>query len=214
MTIENRMTKNPITATPEMPIQTASSLMKDNGIHCLPVVEKDGRLVGIISDKDILKAAPSPASTLSVFEMNFLLSNLTVKKIMARNPITITTGTTISEAATIMIDQDISWLPVMEDKNLVGIVSKTDLLKMLAETIGAREHGTTVTFVVTDKKGVIASISTELSQKNISLISCSVFRGTNDSTKTLTMKAKGCSRSEFVDIIKPYATEILDAQEN
>ena len=108
------MTKDPITCTPDMSIQDASDLMAREHVHRLPVLDKNGKLVGVISEKDILKAAPSPASTLSAYETNYLLSKLTVKKIMSRNPVTVTKDTTVEDAATMMVDQDLSCLPVLE----------------------------------------------------------------------------------------------------
>ncbi|MBQ0070369.1 MAG: CBS domain-containing protein, partial [Spirochaetales bacterium] len=148
------------------------------------------------------------------FETNFLLSNLTVKKIMARNPVTITTGTTVEEAACIMIDQDISWLPVTEGGKLVGIVSKTDLLKMFVETIGARVHGTTINFIVQDKAGMMAAVTEKITAQAMNLITCSVFNSTETNNKIITIKVSGSVRNQLVDIVKPFAVQILDVTEN
>ena len=131
MIIERRMTKNPVTCSPDMSIQDASDLMAREHVHRLPVLDKGGRLVGVISEKDILKAAPSPASTLSAYETNYLLSKLTVKKIMSRNPVTVTKDTTVEDAATMMVDQDLSCLPVLEDGKLVGIYYKSSDKELL-----------------------------------------------------------------------------------
>ncbi|MCF0261881.1 MAG: CBS domain-containing protein, partial [Sphaerochaetaceae bacterium] len=136
MIIADRMKKNPVTATPDMSIKEASEKMKQNKAHRLPVLDDDKHLVGIISEKDILLAAPSPASTLSAYEINYLLSKLTVKNIMSRNPLTITKETTIEEAVKLMVENDLSCLPVMEDGFLAGIVSKSDMFKILLEMLG------------------------------------------------------------------------------
>ena len=85
MIIERRMTRNPVTATPEMSIAEASALMKKEKVHRLPVLNKERKLVGIISEKDILYATPSPASSLSIHEMAYLLSKLTVKQLMSKD---------------------------------------------------------------------------------------------------------------------------------
>lgn len=204
------MTKNPITCTPDMSIQDASDLMAREHIHRLPVLDKNGRLVGVISEKDILKAAPSPASTLSAYETNYLLSKLTVKKIMSRNPVTVTKDCTVEEAATIMCDQDLSCLPVLSDGKLVGIVSKSDLFKMLLETFGARVPGTTISFLVEDQKGCLSRIVGDISSRGLDLVSCSCFNGTTSSNRLLTIKVSGVSASELVDIIKPYAIQVMD----
>ena len=138
MIIERRMTRNPVTATPEMSVADASALMKREKVHRLPVLDKEHRVVGIISEKDILYASPSPVSTLSIHEMAYLLSQLTVKKLMTHDVVTITKDTTVEEAARLMVDQDLSSLPVVENEHLIGIVSKSDLFKILLELFGAR----------------------------------------------------------------------------
>lgn len=214
MIIERKMTRNPITCAPDMSIQDASDLMKNEHVHRLPVLDKNGKLVGVISEKDILKAAPSPASTLSVYETNYLLSKLTVKEIMKRKPVTVSKDTTIEDAATIMIDQDLSCLPVLEGDKLIGIVSKTDLFKMLVESFGARIPGTTITILVQEKKGILAEIIGEISKKQYDLVSCSCFAGKDSTNRYIYIKVKGVTSSELVDIVKPYAIEVMDVKES
>ena len=131
MIIERRMTKNPVTISPDANVVEASELMKKEKVHRLPVLDKDKKLVGVISEKDILFASPSPASSLSIHEMAYLLSKLTVRKLMTKDPVTITKDTTVEEAARLMVDQDLSCLPVVEGDKLVGIVSKSDMFKIL-----------------------------------------------------------------------------------
>ena len=131
MIIERRMTRNTVTATPDMSIAEASNLMKQEKVHRLPVLDKDKKLVGILTEKDILYATPSPASSLSIHEMAYLLSKLTVKKLMSKNVITITKNTTVEEAARMMVDQDLSSLPVLDGDKLIGIVTKAAVLASL-----------------------------------------------------------------------------------
>ena len=212
MIIERRMTKDPITCTPDMSIQDASDLMAREHVHRLPVLDKNGKLVGVISEKDILKAAPSPASTLSAYETNYLLSKLTVKKIMSRNPVTVTKDTTVEDAATMTVDQDLSCLPVLEDGKLVGIVSKSDLFKMLLETFGARIPGTNISFLVEDQKGCMAKIIGDISSRGLDLVTCAVLNGTKNTNRLITLKVSGATESELVDIIKPYAIQVMDVR--
>ncbi len=214
MIIERRMTKDPVVCAPDMSIQDAADLMKKEHVHRLPVLDKSGKLIGVISEKDILKAAPSPASTLSAYETNYLLAKLTVKKIMSRNPVTISKDTTVEDAATLMIDQDLSCLPVLEEGKLVGIVSKSDLFKMLVESFGARIPGTTLTILVKDRKGILAEIIGKISEKQLDLVTCSCFSGTENSNRYIYLKVSGVSASELVDIVKPYAIEVMDVKES
>lgn len=213
MIIERRMTRNPVTATPDMNIQDAKELMVREKVHRLPVLDSEKKLVGVISEKDILEAAPSPVSTLSAYEMNYLMSKLTVKKLMSRHPVTLDKNATIEEAARLMIDQDLSCLPVLEDGKLVGIVSKSDLFKILMELFGARHFGTRVEFLVDDRKGVLADITSAVSNKNLNIVSYGTFAGNDENTAICTMKIQGAKPSEVLDIMKPFVKEILDIRE-
>lgn len=213
MIIENMMSRKPVTAVPDMTIVEASQIMKREKVHRLPVLDKDKKLVGVVSEKDILRAMPSPASTLSEYEMGFLLNKLTVKKIMTKDPITITKDMIVEDAARLMVDQDLSCLPVLDGGKLVGIVSKSDLFKILLELFGTRHFGVRVSFLVEDKVGMIALISRALSERGIDIISIGTFMGTDPSNVSVTMKMQGASISQIVDIMKPYVSHIIDVRE-
>lgn len=213
MIIERRMTRNPVTATPDMSIAEASALMKQEKVHRLPVLDRDKKLVGLITEKDILYASPSPASSLSIHEMAYLLSKLTVKKLMSKNVVTITKDTTVEEAARMMVDQDLSCLPVLEGEKLIGIVSKSDMFKILLELFGARHFGIRVSFVVEDKPGTIAKISQALSEQGIDIITFGTFMGTDPTNAICTIKVQGAPISKVVEIIKPFVSQLLDVRE-
>ena len=213
MIIERRMTRNPVTATPDMSIAEASNLMKQEKVHRLPVLDKEKRLVGIITEKDILYATPSPASSLSIHEMAYLLSKLTVKKLMSKNVVTITKDTTVEEAARMMVDQDLSSLPVLEGDKLIGIVTKSDMFKILLELFGARHFGVRVSFVVEDKPGTIAKISQALSEDGIDIITFGTFMGTDPTNAICTIKVQGAPISRVVELIKPFVSQLLDVRE-
>ncbi|NCC64236.1 MAG: CBS domain-containing protein [Spirochaetia bacterium] len=213
MIIERRMTRNPVTATPDMSIAEASNLMKQEKVHRLPVLDKEKRLVGIITEKDILYATPSPASSLSIHEMAYLLSKLTVKKLMSKNVVTITKDTTVEEAARMMVDQDLSSLPVLEGDKLIGIVTKSDMFKILLELFGARHFGVRVSFVVEDKPGTIARISQALSEDGIDIITFGTFMGTDPTNAICTIKVQGAPISRIVELIKPFVSQLLDVRE-
>jgi len=104
-------------------------------------VDDDGKLVGIVSDKDLLYAAPSPATSLSIYELHYLYSRITVSQVMTRDVITVEESDPIEEAARIMVDNKIGGLPVMREGKLVGIITETDIFKTLMEMMGARDSG-------------------------------------------------------------------------
>lgn len=208
MIIADRMKKNPVTATPDMSIKEASEKMKQNKAHRLPVLDDDKHLVGIISEKDILLAAPSPASTLSAYEINYLLSKLTVKNIMSRNPLTITKETTIEEAVKLMVENDLSCLPVMEDGFLAGIVSKSDMFKILLEMLGDKHSGVRVEALVNDKVGVVAELAEKLREKGINIISWGTLDGSSAGTKVLTFKVENATVAQVKEIFKPVSISL------
>lgn len=213
MIIERRMTKNPVTINPEASVVEASELMKKEKVHRLPVLDRDKNLVGVISEKDILFATPSPASSLSIHEMAYLLSKLTVRKLMTKNPVTISRTTTVEEAARLMVDQDLSCLPVVEDGKLVGIVSKSDMFKILLELFGARHFGIRLSFLVDDKPGTIATVSRVISDAGYDIISFGTFMGTDPSNAICTIKVQGCTREALLELLSPHVKEILDIRE-
>jgi len=196
-----------------MSVAEANAIMKREKVHRLPVLDKEHHLIGIISEKDILYASPSPVSTLSIHEMAYLLSQLTVKKLMTHDVVTITKDTTVEEAARLMVDQDLSALPVVEDEYLLGIVSKSDLFKMLLELFGARHYGIRMSFLVEDKPGAIAEISSVLASHGVDIIAFGTFMGTDSSNAVCTIKMQGITQETAVEIIRPHVQEILDVRE-
>jgi CBS domain-containing protein len=124
------MTQKVITVTPDTPMEEAERLMETRMIRRLPVME-DGRLVGIVTYGDIRQARPSTATSLSVWEINYLLAKLKVCEIMTREVVTVSQNATIGEAAKLMLDHMISGLPVLDyDGNLVGIITESDIFRL------------------------------------------------------------------------------------
>ena len=208
MIIADRMKKNPATASPEMSISEASAKMKAEKVHRLPVLDDDRHLVGVISEKDILLAAPSPASTLSTYEINYLLSKLKVKNIMSRNPVTITRETTIEEAVRLMVENDLSCLPVMDNGFLSGIVSKSDLFKILLEMLGAKHKGIRVEALVEDKVGVVAGLSDKFTAAGINIISLGTLEGPDASLRVLTFKLENGTEAQVRKIMEPVSKNL------
>ncbi len=213
MIISRRMTRNPVTATPEMSVGEASDLMKREKVHRLPVLDKDKNLVGVITEKDVLHASPSPATSLSIHEMAYLLSKLKVRDLMTKDVVTISEDTTVEEAARLMVDQDLSCLPVVQGNKLVGIVSKSDMFRILLELFGARHYGVRMSFLVEDKPGTIARISAALAAKGLDIVSFGTFTGTDPTNAICTIKVQGCTKTELLDLMKPLVAEVLDIRE-
>ena len=140
MFVGERMSHPVISVSPEMPINEALAMFKKEHIRRAPVV-KDGKMLGIVSERDLLNASPSPVTSLSIWEMNYLISKVTVKQVMSRKVKTVDVDTPIEEAARIMADSKIGGLPVMRSGKVVGVITETDLFRIFLELMGrARKH--------------------------------------------------------------------------
>jgi acetoin utilization protein AcuB len=138
------MTKNPITVESETLVLDAQKIMKENNIRRLPVVDK-GKLKGIITKHDLLEAAPSPATSLSIHELNYLLAKMKVKEIMKKDPVTLTPDTPFEEALRIGQEKKIGAFPVVENGKVVGIATESDIVRFLTRALGIREEGSRIT---------------------------------------------------------------------
>ncbi len=131
--VRDWMSKDVLTVDPKTPIAEAYRLMKERKVRRLPVV-KDGRLIGIVTLGDVREASPSSATSLSIWELNYLWAQLTVDRVMKTHVITIAPDATIMDAASLMLEHKISGLPVVDDGTLVGIITESDIFRMLVTT--------------------------------------------------------------------------------
>ncbi|MDI3279893.1 MAG: CBS and ACT domain-containing protein [Bacillota bacterium] len=175
MFVRDKMTPNPITVGEELNILEALKLMQENRIRRLPVTRGE-KLVGIVTQLDLYRVAPSPATTLSVFELNYLLSRMTVREVMTRKVITVSPEATIEEAALLMREHHIGGLPVVQEGRVVGIITETDLFNALIELMGLDRAGTRLTLEVEDKPGMLAELTGVVRDQGINIISLATFR--------------------------------------
>ena len=131
--VRDWMTANPVTIGPKTNLHDAHKLMQERHVRRLMVVE-DGKLIGIITLGDVQEAEPSSATSLSVFELNYLLAKLTIDEIMTRKVITVAVDATVRETARLMLDNEIGGLPVMEGDKLVGIITESDIFRVLVQS--------------------------------------------------------------------------------
>lgn len=134
MLVRDWMTADPVTVTSKTTLPEAHELMRQRRVRRLPVVD-DGALVGIITLGDVREASPSDATSLSIYELNYLLSRLTIGRIMTKHVVTVTSTTTIREAAGIMLLHKISGLPVMDGDRLVGIITESDIFRVVMKLL-------------------------------------------------------------------------------
>ncbi len=213
MLVRERMSQEPVTITPDVSVTDALRLMRARKVRRLPVLDNRGKLVGIVSDQDLLYASPSPVSSLSVWEMNYLLAKLKVEEVMTRQVITIAEDTPLEEAARIMADNKIGGLPVIRDDKLVGIVTETDLFKTFLELLGARQPGVRVTALISEAKGTLAKITNAISGAGGNIIAFSESLDASRTRWEVTFKVQDVSRDKLVEAVRPVVEDILDVRE-
>lgn len=212
MLVGERMSHPIISIAPDMPVHDALDMFKRERIRRAPVV-KEGKLIGIVSDKDLLNASPSPASSLSIWEMNYLLSKITVSEVMTKNVRTVNEDTPIEEAARIMADNKIGGLPVLRDGHVVGIITETDLFKIFLEFMGAREKGVRVTALIDEKPGQLAKITSAIAELGGNFIAFGQFTGEDPSNRLVTFKVTGIDKEAVKKAISEIAKEVWDVRE-
>lgn len=213
MLVRDRMSRNPITIPADAPITEALRVMRQSQVRRLPVLDKEGQLVGIVSEKDLLYASPSPATSLSIYEMHYLLSQLRVTELMTTDPITVTPDIPLEEAARIMADSKIGGLPVVDDGNLVGIITETDIFKVFLELLGARESGLRLTLEIPERKGEISRITTAIARLGGNILALGSFLGDDPTTGVVTVKVEDVPADELEAAMRDLDLEILDARE-
>jgi acetoin utilization protein AcuB len=209
MLVGERMSHPVIYIAPNLPINEALNLMRKENIRRLPVTDK-GKLVGIVSIQDLLNASPSPATSLSIWEINYLLSKVTVKDVMTKKVITVTEDTPIEEAARLMADNKIGGVPVVRGDKVIGIITETDLFKVFLELLGARERGVRVTMLVHNRPGELAKISLAICKEDGNIIASGTFAGDDPSTSTITMKVSGVEEKRLKEIVQPLVINVKD----
>ena len=212
MLVGERMSHPIISIAPDMPVHDALDMFKRERIRRAPVV-KEGKLIGIVSDKDLLNASPSPASSLSIWEMNYLLSKITISEVMTKKVLTVSEDTPIEEAARIMADNKIGGLPVMRDGHVVGIITETDLFKIFLEFMGAREKGVRVTALIEEKPGQLAKITNAIADLGGNFIAFGQFSGEDPSNRLVTFKVSGSNKEAVKKAISQIAKEVWDVRE-
>lgn len=158
-----------ITVSPTTSLEDANILIKKKKIDHLPVISKNGELVGILSDRDLKQYWASPATSLSKNELNYLIQQVIVEMIMIKAVITISPETTVERAALIMQENDINALPVLENNQLVGIITSSDVMDVLLSAIGISDDSVRLGVMVKDSIGALANLSALLSKEQVNI---------------------------------------------
>jgi len=158
MLVMKWMSKTVVTVDINDSMKDAIKLLKENDINMLPVMEK-GKLVGILTDRDVKRSSASDATTLEIHELLFLISKIKVRDIMTKDPITVPSDYTIEETAEVLLEKNVSGVPVVDKKKLVGVITQTDIFRALISLTGVGKRGIQFAFQVEDTPGSIKGIT-------------------------------------------------------
>lgn len=178
MYVKSRMTANPYTIAYNAPITEVIELMREKNLKRVPVVDGE-KVVGMLTHSDIQKVSPTKATTLSIYELNYLLSKTLVKDAMAKNAITISPDALLEEAAVLMRENRISSLAVVKDNRIVGIVTESDIFDSFIDLLGFKEVGSRITIQAEDAPGALADIAEIFRSFDSNITRIAVYRGSN-----------------------------------
>ena len=168
MAVKDFMTKKVVYISPDTTIAHAADKMREQGLHRLPVIEND-KLVGLVTEGTIAEASPSKATSLSIFEMNYLLNKTKVKDVMIRQVITVSPFDSLEDAVYLMLKNKVGILPVVENEQVYGVITDRDVFKSFLEIAGYGEEGERVRFVVNDEVGVLEKIIRLIVEENLNI---------------------------------------------
>jgi acetoin utilization protein AcuB len=207
MFVAEWMTPKPESVTPKTPVMEAMQRLRKGGYRRLPVVD-GGRLVGIVTDRDLKDATPSSATTLSVYELNYLLSKLSVREVMTAPVVTVAPEDPVEEASLLMETHKISGLPVVAEGRLEGMLTITDMLRAFVAMLGLRDGGTRVTVSLPDEPGVLARAAGAAAPSNIiAVVTAGVLAGTR---RELVLRVAGEGAADFPERLRAHGLEVKD----
>jgi acetoin utilization protein AcuB len=212
MLVGNRMKFPVITISPDTSLADALKLMHKQNIRRLPVVDGHGKLVGIVTERQLLKASPSNATTLDIYEIKEGMDRVKVESIMTRDVITATEDTTFEEVARLMAEKKIGGVPIVKSGEVVGIISATDIFNLFLEVLGAYEPGIRISAFIGQEAGTIADLSSAIFEVGGNIRSLGTFKGESSGNVEVTFKVCGVEKDVLIKAIEPHVKEIIDVR--
>lgn len=209
MLVEDRMTSDPVTITTNTSLKDALELVRSKSFRHLPVLDEDGGLVGIVTEKSLVYASPTPTTTLSIFEVDYILSRTKVGQVIQGSVITVGPDLPIEEAARVMIDHRIGCLPVVEDEKLVGIISDTDIFRVFVEGLGGGHPSLRITVVVPEKVGSLAQVASRVAALGGNIHSLGTFWGDQREDRVVAFRLEGVDRETVVQALEADGVQVV-----
>lgn len=211
MNVGKRMMRNPVYVDENDSMKKAMDLLREHEIRHLPVLKDGEKLVGIVSERDIKQASPSPATALEIREIYYLLDKVKVKQIMIRRPYTISSAAPIEDAALIMREKKIGCLPVVDEGRLVGILTETDILDAFIESMGVSGPGYRVELALPNRPGMLFEVLKLLKEFDSSIVSVATAAHDDPQMKILILRIETKNYKVLKSAIKKAGYEVLSA---
>ena len=213
MLVKDRMTSDPFTITTDTNLKEALDLIRSKPFRHLPVLDEHGKLVGIATEKSLVYAAPTPATTLSIFEVDHILSRTKIGQVIQGTVITVEPDLPIEEAARIMVDHRIGCLPVVEDDKLLGIISDTDIFRAFVEGLGGGHPSLRLTVVVPEEVGSLAWITKQVAELGGNIYSLGIFWGERPEERVVAFRLERVDRETAVQALEAAGIEMVHVWE-
>ena len=211
MIVAKRMMRNPVSVDENDSMKKAMDLLRERDIRHLPVLKDGEKLVGIVTERDIKQASPSPATALEIREIYYLLDKVKVRQIMTRRPYTISSTAPIEEAALIMREKRIGCLPVVDAGKLVGILTETDILDAFIEAMGVSGPGYRVELALPNRPGMLFEVLKLLKDFDANIVSVATAPHDDTDRKILILRIETKNYKLLKAAIKKAGYEILSA---
>lgn len=209
MLVRNRMTPNPVTVTTDTSLKDAMALIRSKPFRHLPVVDSAGKLAGIVTEKSLVYASPTPATSLSVFEVDYILSRTTVGQVMQTPVITVGPDLPIEEAARKMVDHRIGCLPVVEDDKLVGIISDTDIFRIFVEALGGGHSSLRISVVIPEEVGSLARLTQCIASVGGNIHSLGMFWGEKPEDRVVVVRVERVDRETVLKALEAEGIQVV-----
>ena len=213
MLVKDRMTFNPVTIRVDTSLKEALDLVRSSPFRHLPVLDENDKLVGIVTEKSLVYASPTSSTTLSVFEVDYILLRTKIEQIIQGEVISVGPNLPIEEAARVMIDHRIGCLPVVEDDKLIGIISDTDIFRVFVEGLGGGHPSLRITILIPEAVGSLAKVTNHVADLGGNIHSLGMFWGERPEDRLIAFRLEGVDRETILRVLEADGIQIVNVWE-
>ncbi|MCP4538153.1 MAG: CBS domain-containing protein [Chloroflexi bacterium] len=213
MLVKDRMSSKPVTVRTDTNLKNALDLVRSNPFRHLPVLDENDKLVGIVTEKSLVYASPTPSTTLSVFEVDYILSRTKVGQVIQGEVVFVRPDLPIEEAARVMIDHRIGCLPVVEGEKLIGIISDTDIFRVFAEGLGGGHPSLRITIVIPEAVGSLAKVTSHVAELGGNIHSLGTFWAEGPEERLIAFRLEGVDQETILPVLEADGIQIMNVWE-